>query len=141
MTKQPADSTEEEGQAATAGMARLAELRDRIIELDREIVRVIGERRSIVLEVGQIKGSLGLPVVDPPREAEVVRRAATIARELGVDEELTRDVIWRIIASARELQKGQKSWGPPARPTWSREKAEGAETAEGTETAEDTADT
>lgn len=95
---------------------QLLAFRDRIIELDREIVRVIGERRALVLEVGQIKESLGRPVVDPGREAEVVRRAAAISRELGVDEELTRDVIWRIIASAREAQEGQKSWGPPPSP-------------------------
>ena len=103
--------------------ARLLELRDRIIALDREIVQVIGERRDLVLEVGRIKESLGLPVVDPAREAKVVRRAAAIARELGVDEELTRDVIWRIIASARELQEGQKGWGPPQPPDWSEEDA------------------
>ena len=100
------------------GRDRLSELRDRIIALDREIVRVIGERRDLVLEVGRIKEGLGLPVVDPTREAEVVRRAAVIARELGVDEELTRDVIWRIMASARELQEGQKGWGPPQPPGW-----------------------
>ncbi len=37
-----------------------------------------------------------------PSAARVVRRAAERARELGVDQELVRDVIWRIIASARQ---------------------------------------
>jgi hypothetical protein len=36
-----------------------------------------------------------------------------VARKLGVDEELTRDVIWRIIASARDAQEGRTRWGPP----------------------------
>ena len=39
--------------------------------------------------------------------------AAELAREVGVDEELTRDVIWRIIASARDAQEGRTRWGPP----------------------------
>jgi len=82
--------------------------------LDRTLIRLIGERRDLVLEIGRVKEALGLPVLDPPREARVVRRAAELARELGVDEELTRDVIWRIIASAREAQEGATSWGPPA---------------------------
>jgi chorismate mutase len=50
--------------------------------------------------------------MDPQQEAKVVRRAAEIARELDVDEELTRDVIWRIIAAARAVQEGRTTWGP-----------------------------
>ena len=82
----------------------LDELRDRIIELDDELIRLIGERRDVVLEIGRMKRELGLPVMDPAREARVVRRVAERSRELGVDEELTRDVIWRIISSARDTQ-------------------------------------
>ena len=82
----------------------LEELRERIIAVDDEIIQLIGERRDLVLEVGRIKESLGLPIMDPAREARVVRRVAERSRALGVDEELTRDVIWRIISSARQVQ-------------------------------------
>lgn len=92
---------------------RLEELRTLIEAVDRELVTLIGRRHDLVLEVGRAKQELGLPVLDPPQEAKVVRRAAKIARELGVDEELTRDVIWRIIAGARAAQEGRTGWGPP----------------------------
>ena len=72
---------------------RLNKLRSQIQELDRELVTLIGKRRDLAIDIGQAKGALGLPVMDPPQEAKVVRRAAEIARDLGVDEELTRDVI------------------------------------------------
>lgn len=85
--------------------ASLDSVRKRIIEVDELLVELIGERRRLVLEIGALKTRLGLPVLDPSREAAVVRRAAELARERGVDEELTRDVIWRIIASAREEQE------------------------------------
>lgn len=97
--------------------ARLDDLRDRIHQLDRELVELIAERRDLVLEIGRLKESLGLPVLDPPQEATVVRRAAQIARETGTDEELVRDVLWRIIASARAEQEGRTHWGPPPSPT------------------------
>ena len=84
---------------------RLEELRTRIVELDEDLVDLIGERRSLVQEIGRIKIQLGLPVLDPAREAAVVRRAAALARDKDIDEELVRDVIWRIIASAREEQE------------------------------------
>ncbi len=89
---------------AAAQQVRLDELRDRIIAVDDEIIRLIGERRDLVLEIGRNKESLGLPILDPAREARVVRRVAERSRALGVDEELTRDVIWRIISSARQTQ-------------------------------------
>jgi chorismate mutase/prephenate dehydrogenase len=88
---------------------RLDELRDRIISVDDEIIQLIGERRDLVLEIGRIKETLGLPVLDPAREARVVRRVAERSRALGVDEELTRDVIWRIISSARQIQNARGS--------------------------------
>lgn len=85
---------------------RLEELRQRILAVDEALVELVGERKALVLEIGRIKGDLGLPILDPSREAAVVRRAAALAREKGVDEEMTRDVIWRIMASAREEQEG-----------------------------------
>jgi chorismate mutase len=93
---------------------RLEELRTQIEALDRDLVTLIGKRRELVVEIGRAKAALGRPVLDPPQEATVVRRAAEIARELGVDEELTRDVIWRIIAAARDAQEGRARWGPEA---------------------------
>lgn len=83
----------------------LDDLRTRILEVDELLVSLVGERKELVLGIGRVKAALGLPVLDPSREAAVVRRAAELAREKGVDVELTRDVIWRIIAAAREEQK------------------------------------
>ncbi len=100
---------------------RLEALRTRIREVDEALVRLVGERRELVLEIGRVKEALGLPVLDPPQEARVVRRAAELAREAGVDEEAVRDILWRIIASARDAQEGRTRWGPPPPPEEERE--------------------
>lgn len=39
--------------------------------------------------------------------------ARELARVAGVDEELVRHLIWRIVARARQAQEGRSSWGPP----------------------------
>ena len=96
-----------------SGEERLDTLRHRIREVDEALVRLVGERRDLVLEVGRVKSKMGLPVLDPPQEARVVRRAAELARTAGVDEEAVRDILWRIIASARDAQEGRTRWGPP----------------------------
>ena len=101
---------------ADAAGTRLEELRLRIHDLDAELVTLVAERRTLVLEIGALKEELGLPVLDPPQEARVVRRAAELARASGTDEELIRDVLWRIIASARAEQEGRTHWGPPPKP-------------------------
>ena len=83
---------------------RMERLRDRIMECDRELVEVLRRRRDLVREIGELKASLGFPVTDPRREAQVVRRAAELAREAGLDEELIRNVIWSIMSAARKQQ-------------------------------------
>lgn len=98
---------------ATDPGARLDRIRARILEVDEALVRLAGERLELVLEVGRAKAEMGKPVLDPGREAAVVRRASEKARELGVDQELVRDLIWRIIDAARLAQEGRTSWGPP----------------------------
>jgi chorismate mutase len=92
---------------------RLSILRERIREVDRDLIRLVGTRRDLALEVGRVKEAKGLPVLDPAQEARVIRRAAELAREMGVDEELVRDIVWRIMAAARDAQEGRSRWGPP----------------------------
>lgn len=101
------------GDPSSDPSTRLETLRAEIRAVDEELIALVGRRRDLVLAIGQAKEELGLPVLDPSQEARVVRRAAELARELGVDEELTRDVIWRIMASARDAQEGRTRWGPP----------------------------
>lgn len=83
---------------------RLIELREQIARVDEELIDVLARRLALAAEIGEIKSRLGLQVLDPAREAEVVRRAATLARERGVDPELARDIFWRVIAQARVVQ-------------------------------------
>jgi chorismate mutase/prephenate dehydrogenase len=83
---------------------RLEALRRAIAALDGELVDLLARRLRLATEIGEIKEHLGLPVLDPAREAEVVRRGAALARERGVDPELVRDLLWRIIAQARGVQ-------------------------------------
>ncbi len=82
----------------------LDELRRQIVAVDGQLVGLLARRLALVEEVGRVKRRLGMPTLDPPREAEVVRRAAELARENGIDPELARDVLWRIMAYSRDVQ-------------------------------------
>ena len=97
-------ATSPPGGGSPSGTVDLERLREEILDCDQELVRVLARRKDLVREVGVLKARLGRQVTDPRREAVVVRRAATLARSAGVDEELVRNVIWQIMASARKEQ-------------------------------------
>lgn len=87
----------------------LARLRDEILQCDRSLVAVMARRRALVHRIGAAKRRLGLPVTDPAREATVARRAAEMAREAGLDEELVRDLVWKLMAAARAEQQDRQT--------------------------------
>ena len=115
MVPEPKPPPPGEESGAETTREKLEGLRERISEVDDRLIRIIGERRDLVLAVGRLKEILNLPVMDPAQEAKVVRKAAGRARELGVDEEMTRDVIWRIIAAARATQREHPAGWPERR--------------------------
>lgn len=94
---------------------RLEEMRRAVAGLDDELVRLLARRLTLAREIGDLKKRLGVPVLDPVREAQVVRRGAKLARELGVDGELVRDLLWRIMSQARGVQHIPSS-APPTEP-------------------------
>ena len=104
------------GESAPGGID-IERLREEILDCDQELVRILARRKDLVREVGALKARLGRQVTDPRREAVVARRAATLARSAGVDEELVRNLIWQIMASARKQQSPPLARsGEPSRP-------------------------
>lgn len=84
--------------------SEIAELRDRIEELDRVIVEQIAERASLARRIGELKSESGTATLDPEREAAVIRRAVATAREHGLPDEGVRELFWSLMALCRSIQ-------------------------------------
>jgi chorismate mutase len=84
--------------------AALGSLRGEIERIDRAVVELIAERVAVARRVGPAKRALGKPLLDPPREAAVVRRAGALAREAGVDDEDVRYLFWHLVGLCRRAQ-------------------------------------
>ncbi len=54
--------------------ARVQELRERVDEVDLELIRALSERAQIVQDLARIKFEAGIPIFDPKREEEILRR-------------------------------------------------------------------
>ena len=54
---------------------KVRELRERVDEVDRELIEALSERARIVQEIMVLKAEAGAPVYDPRREEEILRRS------------------------------------------------------------------
>ena len=85
-------------------LAELARIRDEIEGIDRALIELVAKRVELARQVGAVKRTAGLPVLDPPREAAVVRRAGALAREAGIDDDEVRYLFWHLIGLSRRAQ-------------------------------------
>ena len=88
-----------------SGIDRLAEMRDEIEAIDRQIVELIAERVRLARQLGPIKRSEGLSTLDPEREAAVIRHSAELARSHNLPDEDIRRIFWHVIALSRQAQR------------------------------------
>ena len=89
---------------------RVRELRDRVDEVDRELIRALNERARIVQEIMTLKAESGAPVYDPKREEEILRRVVEMNAGPIYDSSM-RDIFELILHRIRdmEIQRGEFS--------------------------------
>lgn len=64
--------------------SELINLRNKIDDIDANIVRLIGERLEIVRKIGEVKRIEDLSIQDPEREAKLYIKLNTLAQEYQV---------------------------------------------------------
>jgi chorismate mutase len=83
----------------------LAGCRASIEVLDQQIVALLAERVALGQRTAGLKRAAGLPILDPQREAEVIRRAVVAARAKNLPTETVRQIFWHIVGLSRRLQE------------------------------------
>lgn len=84
----------------------LEQFRTEVDKIDSEIASLLIKRINLVIEVGMIKRSLGLPTYDPGREKEIEKNIEYKEDEL-IDK-ILKNIYERIIDESRALQKARK---------------------------------
>ncbi len=89
---------------------RVRGLRERIDEVDRELIRALNERARIVQEIMALKAEKGAPVYDPRREEEILQRVVE-QNEGPIYDSSMRDIFEMILHRIRdlEIQRGEFS--------------------------------
>lgn len=76
---------------------RLKSLRDRLDEIDGQIVDLVAERQSVVSEIGSLKQNTGTPLRHYEREREVIERGMARAEQLGMSGRVAREILETLI--------------------------------------------
>ena len=83
--------------------ADLDRLRKGIQEIDQQIAKLLHQRIDTVLQIGQIKSELGLPIVDKSREKQVIINVSNDSSDSAHKESLQK-IYKYIIRVCRETQ-------------------------------------
>jgi chorismate mutase len=75
----------------------LAEIRERLDELDRRLVELLSERGHIIGQVIEFKRVHGMSVVDREREGAMFTRIEGLASGYGLDPRIARRVLRAVI--------------------------------------------
>ena len=89
-------------------LEKVRELRERVDEVDRELIEALSERARIVQEIMALKAEAGSPVYDPMREEEILQRV--VERNPGpIYDSSMRDIFEIILHRIRdlEIQRGE----------------------------------
>ncbi|MCS7114678.1 MAG: chorismate mutase [Nitrososphaerota archaeon] len=86
-------------------MDKIAELREKIDEIDNEILRLLKERNEVSKLIGDIKRSKGMPIRDQEREREKYSRILKRAAELGLSLETVKNIYKNIIDMSIQAQE------------------------------------
>jgi chorismate mutase len=75
----------------------LRAIRDEIDEVDLALVDLIARRVALARRTVPLKAARGLAFRNPHREAGLVRRAAELAKQRGIDPEPVRAIFWQLV--------------------------------------------
>ena len=80
-------------------------LRQRLTDIDRQLISLVAERKRLSGEVARVKRATGYPTRDYEREREVILGVRTMATEMGVSASLAEDLLRLLIRSSLTTQE------------------------------------
>jgi prephenate dehydrogenase len=82
----------------------LQEAREMIDALDQELVTLLARRAELSRRAGRAKEAMGAPVLDPGREASLLRERRAWAQAAGMDPAVVEGVFQEILRGSRKVQ-------------------------------------
>ncbi len=92
------------GETEDQAKKEMGDWRQRIDDIDLQLVKLFNERTQCAIEIGHIKKRIGLEIYSPSREAQVIANV-TGANTGPLDAEAIRRLFERVIDEARRIER------------------------------------
>jgi chorismate mutase / prephenate dehydrogenase len=89
----------------TSAPATLDQLRQRLTDIDRQLIALVAERTAVSEEVASVKRATGRPTRDYERERDVIMNVRATAAERGVSPALAEQLLRLLIRSSLTTQE------------------------------------
>ena len=86
-------------------------LREKIDQLDRQLIDILNERTSVVEQIGSVKRNYQLPVYEPKRE-DMVYENVSAHNKGPLPQDAAKRIIERIMDEMRTLQRNKMAKDP-----------------------------
>ncbi|BGI50897.1 MAG: hypothetical protein ArsCj_1850 [Arsenophonus endosymbiont of Ceratovacuna japonica] len=80
-------------------------LRDKIDEIDKSLIILLGKRIQLVKDIGKIKFQQGLSIYDPNRETLMFNTLYKEAEKIGISTNLIKNIFYYIIRESYLYEK------------------------------------
>lgn len=94
-------------------MTSLADLRSRIDDLDRELVRIVAARLDVCHEVARLKEGSDTPIIQPDRVRQVIDSRRQWAIDAGVDPDFAEQLVRVLLTETHRIEVA-RAWTEPA---------------------------
>ncbi len=95
----------------------LAELRNRIDELDRQLIEILARRIEICHDVARLKEKSDTPIIQPQRVREVITGRRQWAIDRTVDPDFVEEIMRVVLAETHRIEvAGRRTDGAPIKP-------------------------
>lgn len=86
----------------------LENLRLQLDEVDAQVLKLVQKRQDLVRDIGRCKSETGTPTRDFARERVVIEKSRTVAREIGLSEDLAEHLMQTLIQSSLARQEADR---------------------------------
>lgn len=96
---------DETGKTREEDWHKLMELRQRLDEIDSQIVRLLEVRAGLVRSVAEHKKERSISIIQKEREEEIMKKLEDYSISTRLDKEFLQDIFMRIIEESKKDQK------------------------------------
>ncbi|MBR9699844.1 chorismate mutase [Candidatus Woesearchaeota archaeon] len=85
-------------------MDKIQKIRKQIDRVDKVLITALGERMSLMPEIGEYKKKNNVPIFQEKREQQIMKRLKKLAKDYQISEDFVEEIFLSIFNEAKRIQ-------------------------------------